>query len=190
MLTDKELLDELLEYFLEHKEAPLAGSWHRATTLKRRFKTWNNALTMSGIPEEYLKRTGKWTEERDKIKNRIDYTCKYCGSSLEGTKRISVCENCATQPNTTQRQKEKFRKRKLTYIAQKGGKCERCGYDKNLAALHFHHTDPKTKKLNLDASTLGNSSEIFLQEEIDKCILLCSNCHMEEHYPQLSLDIL
>lgn len=188
MLTDQELLDELKEYFLKYNEAPKVGSWHRATTIKRHFKTWNNALSLSGIPEEYLRRTGKWTEERNQTKQRINYTCKYCGKSLEGTKKLSVCDDCSTQPNTTTRQKEKSRRRKLSFILQKGGKCERCGYDKNLAALNFHHINPESKKINLDASTLGNNSESLLQEEVDKCILLCANCHMEEHYPQCALN--
>ena len=63
-----------------------------------------------------------------------------------------------------------------------GGKCCRCGYNKCEAALELHHVDPTTK----DADTTKNlrliSDEVRVNEELDKCILLCSNCHREEHY--------
>lgn len=63
-------------------------------------------------------------------------------------------------------------------------KCERCGYDKNTAALCFHHLDP-TKK-DFEISVMSSYSKTEVEQEIDKCIVLCHNCHMEEHYPHLN----
>ncbi len=69
---------------------------------------------------------------------------------------------------------------KETLVALKGGKCERCGYDKCIQALEFHHLDPTQKEFNL--STLRGGAIKHSLIEIEKCILLCSNCHKEEHF--------
>jgi len=69
-----------------------------------------------------------------------------------------------------------------------GNKCEICGYNKNLAALHFHHQNPSQKEFKLDARNLSNRTWERLIEESKKCKLLCSNCHAEEHNPELYLE--
>jgi predicted Zn-ribbon and HTH transcriptional regulator len=57
-------------------------------------------------------------------------------------------------PNDYLKQKERALSRKLEIIRLKGGKCERCGYDKNIAALEFHHLDPSIKSFQLDSRHL------------------------------------
>ena len=84
-------------------------------------------------------------------------------------------------------QKERAIFRKLLLIEEKGGACSACGYNKNMAALCFHHIDPSIKEMKLDSRSLANTSLQNLREEIDKCILLCNNCHMELHYPHLEM---
>lgn len=84
-------------------------------------------------------------------------------------------------------QKERAISRKLTLIKEKGGACSCCGYNKNVAALCFHHVDPSIKEMKLDSRSLASTSLENLREEIDKCILLCNNCHMELHYPHLNI---
>ena len=65
----------------------------------------------------------------------------------------------------------------------RGGKCERCGYDKYVGALQFHHIDPSSKDFRLgDGYT--HSWEDFLNES-NKCQLLCANCHAELHFEEL-----
>ena len=73
-------------------------------------------------------------------------------------------------------------------VLDRGGKCEKCGYKKNLAALCFHHKNPKEKEMGLHASSLlmAKESQAKMKREIKKCLLLCSNCHMEIHYPKLN----
>ena len=66
-----------------------------------------------------------------------------------------------------------------------GGCCSKCGYNKNYAALEFHHV--KDKSFSLDSRKISNTSMSKLLEELKKCILLCSNCHKEHHYPDLLL---
>lgn len=79
-------------------------------------------------------------------------------------------------------------------IAYKGGKCEQCGYDKSSRALEFHHVNPAEKDFTV--SKILTRSIANLKEEVDKCILLCSNCHAETHdrlfaqgYSQFDPDI-
>lgn len=72
---------------------------------------------------------------------------------------------------------QRLRDTRNAAIQLKGGKCERCGYDRCNAALEFHHLDPTQK----DPLGLRKTSLKVLMKEVDKCILLCSNCHKEEH---------
>ena len=70
---------------------------------------------------------------------------------------------------------------KKEYIAYKGGKCENCGYNKDcLSAYHFHHKDPIEKEFCISRSRRKNQAET-VYKELDKCQLLCSNCHAEAH---------
>jgi hypothetical protein len=78
--------------------------------------------------------------------------------------------------------------RKYHLISLRGGKCEKCGYNHNLAAFDFHHRDPSTKKFQLDQRTLSNNSMKVILEEFEKCDVLCANCHREHHSPNLSID--
>lgn len=76
---------------------------------------------------------------------------------------------------------KKRRENKLRAIEYKGGKCERCGYNKCEAALDFHHVDPKMKTAEIK-DLVKNCGFEKLKIELDKCILLCANCHREEHF--------
>jgi hypothetical protein len=58
--------------------------------------------------------------------------------------------------------------------------CIDCGYNKCVAALCFHHVEPNRKDFSISKD--GNTapwSEIVI--ELDKCVLLCLNCHAEAH---------
>lgn len=79
-------------------------------------------------------------------------------------------------------------KRKYESILSRGGKCERCGYDKNISALEFHHKNPEEKDFQLDIRKFSNSNLDSLQKELDKCELLCANCHRELHHPDLDIS--
>ena len=70
------------------------------------------------------------------------------------------------------------KRKKRELIEYKGGQCEICGYKKCDRALQFHHKDPKEKDFQISGKSL-----IFekLKDEVDKCILVCSNCHSEIH---------
>jgi len=90
--------------------------------------------------------------------------------------------------NSYEYQKLRGLTRKLHLIELRGGCCEKCGYNKNLAALEFHHTDPSKKENQLDVRKLANSSMSWIMNEFDKCLVLCANCHREEHLPTLNIE--
>lgn len=74
------------------------------------------------------------------------------------------------------------RRQKLREMAReyKGNKCAVCGYKKCPSALEFHHRDPKKKDFGLSVKGLTRSWD-KIKEEIDKCTLICANCHREIH---------
>lgn len=72
-----------------------------------------------------------------------------------------------------------WRKRaKLKAIQHKGGCCQICGYNRSVSALVFHHLDPSKKDFGLAGNTRSWES---ILAEIEKCVLLCANCHSEVH---------
>ena len=74
---------------------------------------------------------------------------------------------------------ESRRRRKRKLIAYKGGKCERCGYDKDYPGVYeFHHLNPDEKDFGIASKSVGLEK---LKLEVDKCQLLCRNCHAETH---------
>ena len=81
---------------------------------------------------------------------------------------------------------ESWRKRKKKALVEyKGGKCQCCGYSRCIEALEFHHLDP-----NIKSFTISGKSKSFnsLKSEVDKCILVCSNCHKEIHAGLINID--
>lgn len=86
------------------------------------------------------------------------------------------CKSCWNK-ETHRRQKQKF----IDYLNEKrqGIKCERCGYDKGLWGLAFHHRDPNQKEFSIDKNRGKNKEELY--KELDKCDVLCHNCHAEVH---------
>jgi hypothetical protein len=68
-------------------------------------------------------------------------------------------------------------------IAYKGGRCSACGYSKCHAALEFHHRS-REKDFGISAKGYTRSWE-KVKQELDKCVLLCANCHREAHSGEL-----
>ena len=76
-----------------------------------------------------------------------------------------------------QKRRKEVRRRALAY---KGGRCQKCGYDRCIEALEFHHLDSSDKDFGI--SSQGHTrSWSKTREELDKCMLLCANCHREVH---------
>lgn len=106
--------------------------------------------------------------------------CSLCGRRyryvyLKGTvishNTLKKCNSCCANAGRFSR--------KDRMIAYKGGRCQICGYNRCNRSLTFHHMDPSVKKLGF----AGNHSRKWsvIQAELDKCLLLCHNCHNEVH---------
>ena len=98
--------------------------------------------------------------------------CGICDINLGNNKRNrSNCKRCS--------QRISRYRRKIKCVNYKGGCCEKCGYDKYLSALEFHHRNPTEKEFQI-SKIMCNDFEV-VKEELDKCDLLCANCHSEVH---------
>ena len=86
----------------------------------------------------------------------------------------SQCKSCDRAGHVLRRREKK---RKL--VEHFGGECVRCGYKKNIRALDFHHPNDDKEGQVSALMDRGKIEEAY--KEAKKCILLCANCHREEH---------
>ena len=119
--------------------------------------------------------------EKDNVKYKL---CPKCEKYLElNSDNFYICKSggfhhyCKTcgKKRTIEQQKTL----KLQSIAYKGGKCCYCGYDKYYGSLEFHHVDPTNKDFSISDGCCYNFEKI--KSELNKCILVCRNCHGEIH---------
>lgn len=87
---------------------------------------------------------------------------------------ISYCRQCARKWFLDWQ--HSIKKQCVDY---KGGCCILCGYSKYFGSLEFHHLDGSQKDFTI--SSHRSLSFDQLKTELDKCVLLCSNCHREVH---------
>jgi len=94
-----------------------------------------------------------------------------------------LCKNCHVELHCNSNGRRHGQKRKLIESVGKLN-CEKCGYvGKNYSSLEFHHF--RDKKFNI-ADGLYSSHKVVvsvqeLMDEIEKCKILCRNCHIQEH---------
>jgi hypothetical protein len=103
--------------------------------------------------------------------------CSSCRalSPAQSFKRNGICKPCQARKARSERADAK--RRSVEFL---GGRCIKCGYKACLAALDFHHRDPKKKDFQI-----GSRREMAfarLKKELRKCDLLCRNCHAEVHF--------
>ena len=114
--------------------------------------------------------------------------CIVCGAALEGRQTHFCSTACKNKHHQSyMAQKSRGLTRKLELVQAAGGRCALCGYNKNLAALTFHHIDADEKSFKLDMRSLSNRKLEAIHAEMEKCILVCQNCHAELHNPHLDL---
>jgi hypothetical protein len=71
--------------------------------------------------------------------------------------------------------------KKLKAIEYKGGRCQICAYSRCTAALEFHHSDPSQKDFAINKALSNHWKWDKIKLELEKCILVCANCHREIH---------
>jgi len=111
---------------------------------------------------------------KTKIENKgSNRTCEVCSRqyiySHKKGHTDKICNSCAANSR-----RFLLKKRMINY---KGGKCLKCGYNKSYRALDFHHRNKDEKLFNFSGSHCYKWEKIQL--ELDKCDILCSNCHRE-----------
>jgi hypothetical protein len=82
------------------------------------------------------------------------------------------CKRCVGEAVTRRHQKVK-----RVLVAEAGGRCAICGYDRSVVNLHFHHVDPAQKSFGVTTAS-GKSLDAY-RAEAAKCVLVCANCHGE-----------
>jgi len=85
------------------------------------------------------------------------------------------CKVCSNE-HAVERQQQ-FKEECVQY---KGGKCSICNYDAYIGTLEFHHLNPNDKDFSPAHAKLTTFND-RIKQELDKCVLLCANCHREEH---------
>ena len=110
------------------------------------------------------------------IKSRSDFYSRRNGSG--NSCYCKSCNNAECMDRLI-----RFKKQCLDY---KGGCCTICGYSKFYGALEFHHKNPNEKDFGISNSR-HRTFDDKIKAELDKCVLLCSNCHREVHGGILSI---
>lgn len=98
--------------------------------------------------------------------------------TYQGRERKFCSRNCTNKYHVDLRRK----KLKMMAVEYKGGSCSVCGYKKSYSALTFHHRNPEEKSFNI--SNPETRSWEKLRNELDKCDILCHNCHSELEHEQ------
>lgn len=153
------------------------------TTIRYWLKKFDLKTTKKSFSEGYA---AKEKIIKDGIQYKICSCCKEAKNLLTDFYKIknkhtyAWCKSCGNKKTI-----EWQRRRKIEAINYKGGKCVKCSYDKCPSALDFHHLDPSKKDFNI--SSKKNCSFEIIKPELDKCILLCRNCHAELHHESIDL---
>lgn len=117
------------------------------------FGSWNEAKKAANL-DVYNGR--KMYDQPD----MVDFS-KEEWEDMSPSKRLSIRDKC-----------------KLAKVKLESG-CMNCGYDEHPSALEFHHRNPKEKKFTVSKKLSKSMSDSETIAEIEKCVVLCSNCHRE-----------
>lgn len=103
---------------------------------------------------------------------------------------VGTCKDCSAdrirgwyKENKDSRNKyynERNKGKKRMAVERYGGKCTDCGGVFPLCVYEFHHLGPEQKEVNPSHLLTGNLEKAWA--ELDKCVLLCSNCHKIRHW--------
>ncbi len=137
--------------------------------------TARRRLRKLGLETRQMATQRAFREARDQGLRHLERTCPAHGTSMfrrdaRGSYRCLACR--------AERVAARRRRIKEVLVAEAGGACRVCGYDRCLRALEFHHRDPAEKAFGV-AYRGATRSLARARAEAAKCILLCSNCHME-----------
>lgn len=120
------------------------------------------------------------------------FNCKFETIKSELDKCILLCHNChktlhyEQEKNLNNNSYNRRKSKEIFLELLKQFSCDLCGYNSCIAALEFHHIDEKNKDydienlISLQYTSIENLSKIIISE-LNKCQILCSNCHVKHH---------
>lgn len=126
--------------------------------------------------KRYELQTERARRPRSPDAKEVDRTCRTHGLTKfvrHGPNDHFRCDRCRKERVVARR-----RTVKAILVAEAGGGCVLCGYDRSPRALHFHHVEPSEKIFGLAFAGVTRSLD-RCREEAKKCVLVCSNCHAE-----------
>lgn len=129
-------------------------------------------------------RYAAWIRDPNLKPPELKRQCRHHGTRMfvRDSRGHYRCPSCQVE-----RVSEWRRRVKELLVAEAGGACAICGYDRHPRALEFHHLDPETKLFGLGS---GNSWSLAkARAEAAKCVLLCGNCHAEVEAGVLTLRL-
>jgi predicted HNH restriction endonuclease len=122
-----------------------------------------------------------------KKQKRTCTICKKSENTVEFQANSKNCRSCKIALQNKKRQesrKERKIELKIQAILYKGSKCIDCGIefpDYPPIVFDFHHENPSEKDKGLNILMKVKSKLEDIVEELDKCVLLCANCHRIRH---------
>lgn len=124
---------------------------------------------------------GKPLTEYNKAKKRADGYQGWCRVCTNAKNNWYYANNPKYKDRIQKNNKES-RERNVSWFREYKSNlsCTECG-ESHPATLDFHHTDPTIKEGDVSALARNNNRAALLAE-IEKCIVLCSNCHRKEHW--------
>ena len=172
----KELLESLLKKGLSGNQIGKQLGY-TGTGIRWYLKKWGLSTNFLSIKDKtcYKTDTHKQCPQCLQIKELSEFNLRPNGNIA------SYCKKC----NNDNRYSI-IKQHKITILRGLGNCCSICGYKKNISALEFHHTSPEHKDFHFSNTKTTNINK--LRKELDKCILVCANCHREIHYPQNNIE--
>lgn len=128
---------------------------------------------------------GKIIDKFDKYGRERKYISGHNGRKYKDPLEYKKVYN--NKPKTKARKTEyryyKRHERKIELIKYKGGQCKICDikFNNNSEIFDFHHRVSINKKFGISGNVMEMSIE-NLKSEVDKCDLVCSNCHRTIHF--------
>lgn len=180
----KKISDEIREKVIQLKQTGLSYN-NIAEQLNIGKGSVSNICKEAGLGQNIIQLTPEKIEECQKLYDQIGNikkVAKLSGISYDRLRNVIQSKTITPQSGyDTVKARRKRTKEQL--VEYKGGKCEICGYNKCIGALEFHHLDPTQKDFSISDSNVYRDLDT-LKTEVDKCILVCANCHREIHYKQ------
>lgn len=180
MMTD--IIEEFKQYILQGKtikELQEIYGWNRTKVTD--FKREHNLVGLSPNSKKLNRNIGI---KSCNTCNELLPLSRFYSNGKTSMGLIKYKPNCMSCENTTRR--SNFAELIGTYLNTKNQiyECIKCNYTGIFGSLDFHHKNPAEKDFNIGDSSSSISTERFIEKivpELEKCDLLCPNCHRQEH---------